>query len=117
MAATREARAPVCALAALVLLLAAVGAVGADQIIDAAVDPAGLTEQTQVGSVEVPGLGEVLVEGRAQGTALDLWAKDGDGRLVGETHTVVGPRESELFLRGPDGFTSIRVRWPAKSND
>jgi hypothetical protein len=107
-------RALAAGLAALALLWPLGGS--AEVLVEADRAQQGLAETVAVGATEVPGLGRVRVEARADGTALGLWVRDGAGTLVGEGHTVTGLAESEVFVRTPSGLERVRIRWPRPAN-
>jgi hypothetical protein len=87
----------------------------AEVLLDADWTPGSLTETTTIGSASVAGLGRVRVEAEVEGTSLTLWARDAEGRLIGESHTVPGLSDSEIYFNTPSGLDRIRVRWSKSS--
>lgn len=84
-------------------------------LLDANWSRGSLTETTAIGSVSVGGFGRVWVEAKVEGTTLTLWARDAEGRLIGESHTVPGLSDSEIYFKTPTGLDRIRVRWSKPS--
>jgi len=82
----------------------------AEVLLDADWTPGSLTETTTIGSVSVVGLGRVRVEAKVEGTTLTLWARDADGRVIGECHTVPGMRASEIYFKTPTGLDRREAR-------
>jgi hypothetical protein len=104
-------------LAALLLAASALCPVTAmaEVLIDAERAPQALAQVAPLGTVEILGVGKVRVEAKSEGTALTLWARDAQGRTLGEAHTVLGLGESEIFVKSPSGLERIRIRWPRPS--
>jgi hypothetical protein len=98
----------------LLLLTWAWGSVAAEVAIEAQAPP-GRSESAEVGRAQVLGLGEVTLQARADGPSLLLWARDAHGRELGRGQTVVGARESEVYVRGPGGLERILIRWKVPS--
>lgn len=68
-------------------------------------------EIKNLGTVEVPGVGEVSLVAQRKGAVIELTATDSSGAPIGRSETTVGLSESPIYVRTPDGLTKISVVW------
>ena len=70
-----------------------------------------LHETKDLGTVEVPGVGEVSLVAQRKGAVIELTATDSSGAPIGRAEATVGLSESPIYVRTPDGLTKISVIW------
>jgi hypothetical protein len=68
-------------------------------------------EEEPLGTVTVPGVGEVSLVAHRKGAVIELIATGPGGAPIGRSETTVGLSESPIYVRTPDGLTKISVVW------
>ena len=96
----------------MVLLLLGQPAWAAESLVITASSPA---EQTpgpvELGSMEVAGTGSVRLSATRNGTRIVIQAMDPDNKVIGQAESVVGPKETLIYVTTPDGLKKLTILW------
>jgi len=68
---------------------------------------------SDLGNLEIDGVGEVGLIARRNGNQLVVHAKDPDGKVIGKAETVVGLKNTPIYILTPDGLEKITIYWGA----
>jgi hypothetical protein len=93
------------------LLMASPSLAGADPELRVKMRMEEVHENHTLGTVDVPGVGEVSLVARRKGLVIELIATGPGGAPIGRSETTVGLSESPIYVRTPDGLTKISVVW------
>jgi hypothetical protein len=72
-----------------------------------------LQKSTELGKLHVEGLGDVNLVARRNGNQLVIHAQDSFGHTVGKAETVVGLKETPIYVLTPQGLEKITIYWGA----
>ncbi len=64
-----------------------------------------------LGSLDVEGVGRVRLEVRRTGRRVVIKASGPQGKVLGRAETVVGLRQTPIFILTPDGLKKILIYW------
>lgn len=70
-------------------------------------------DSTSLGKTQIDGLGEVKLVARKQGTQLVIHATDAQGIAIGKAETVVGLKETPIYVSTAQGLKRIVIKWGA----
>ena len=71
---------------------------------------------SELGKVQMEGVGEVILVARKNGNQLEIHAQDANGKVIGKAETVVGLKETPIFVLTPEGLKKIIIFWGVNSN-
>lgn len=66
---------------------------------------------TELGKIHVDGLGEVSFIGSKNGNQVVVHAKDPEGEVIGKAETVIGLKQTPIYVLTSDGLTKITIYW------
>ena len=66
---------------------------------------------TQLGKTHVDGLGEVSFTGSKSGNQLIVHARGPDGTVIGRAETIVGLKETPIYVATDKGLQKITIYW------
>lgn len=77
-----------------------------------------LSEQIEnsfdLGNIEVEGVGEVNLIAHKNGNQLIIHARGPDGKVIGKAETVVGLKETPIYVLTSEGLKKITIYWGAE---
>ena len=95
----------------MVLLLTSL-AWAAEGLVLKAVTPADQTQGTaELGSLAVEGTGMVTLMATRTGTRIVIQALDQDSKVIGQAESVVGPKETLIYVTTPGGLKKLTILW------
>lgn len=101
-----------CNALAVLCLLIALQAWGAELNTLRAALPAATTQQLQeVGRLPVDGVGSVTIKACQAGRQLTVQAIGPDGKIIGQAESVTGVRETPVAIITPKGLMTLTVMW------
>ena len=68
---------------------------------------------SDLGMIEIEGVGEVGLIARRNGNQLVVHAQDPDGKIIGKAETVIGLKETPIYVLTPAGLKKITIYWDA----
>lgn len=69
---------------------------------------------TDLGNVEVAGVGAVKLVAEKKGNQLIVLASDPDGKVIGQAESVVGMSDTPIYVLTPAGLKKITIFWSAE---
>jgi len=66
---------------------------------------------TGLGKVEVDGVGAVNLVAQKIGSQLIVHAQGPDGTVIGKAESVIGLRDTPIYVMTPDGLEKITILW------
>ena len=66
---------------------------------------------SDLGKIAIEGVGEVGLVARRSGNQLVVHAQDPDGKIIGKAETVVGLKETPIYVLTSDGLKKITIYW------
>ena len=85
----------------------------ADSELRLAFPPDQLSGATELGAVQVEGVGSVRLTAQKNGTRLVIYAESPDGSVIGKAETVVGLKDTPIYVKGANGLEKITIHWGA----
>ena len=70
----------------------------------------------ELGTVKVEELVNVSLSARKTGNQLVIFANDQNDKVIGKAETVVGLKETPIFVLTPEGLKKITIFWGVNSN-
>ena len=70
-----------------------------------------IKSSSELGAMKVEGLGEVSLVAHKNGNQLVIFAQDSNGNVIGKAETVVGLKETPIYVLAPDGLKKIIIIW------
>ncbi len=74
-----------------------------------------LSEQIQnssdLGNIEVDGVGAVNLVAHKTGNQLIVHAQDPDGKVIGKAETVIGLKDTPIYVMTSEGLEKITIFW------
>lgn len=95
---------------AVVLMLVTLGS-SADSELSVPFRSAMVGGNTELGAIEVEGVGKVSLTARKQGSQLVVHAQDPDGTVIGRAETVIGLQDTPVYVKTGDGLKKITIYW------
>ena len=87
----------------------------AESLVISASSPA---EQTpgpvELGAMEVDGTGSVRLTAARTGTRIVIQALDPNNKVIGQAESVIGPKETLIYLTTPGGLKKLTILWNEK---
>lgn len=84
----------------------------ADGLVIKAVMPADQTQGTSdLGSLNVEGVGTVTLMAQRTGTRIVIQALAPDGKVIGQAESVIGPKETLIYVTTPGGLKKLTILW------
>jgi hypothetical protein len=68
---------------------------------------------SDLGAINIPGVGEVSLIARRDGNQLVVHAEGPDGKIIGKAETVVGLKDTPIYVLTPGGLEKITIYWGA----
>jgi len=99
----------------LIALLLVMSGVMADPMLKVAIQSVELEQFTELGEVEVDGVGKVQLTARRNDMQVEVKAAGPGNKLLGRAETTVGLSETPVYIRTPDGLRKITVVWGAEN--
>jgi len=94
-----------------VLLLTSL-AWAAEGLVLKAVTPADQTQgASELGSLKVEGVGTVTLTAQRTGTRIVIQALDPDNKVIGQAESVIGPKETLIYVTTPGGLKKLTILW------
>ena len=75
-----------------------------------------IRNSSELGTVKVEGLVNVSLVARKTGNQLVIFANDQNDKVIGKAETVVGLKETPIFVLTPEGLKKITIFWGVNSN-
>ncbi len=72
-----------------------------------------VANSTGLGKIEIDGVGAVSLVAQKSGNQLIVHAQDPDGTVIGKAESVVGLRDTPIYVMTPDGLHKITIFWGA----
>lgn len=73
------------------------------------------TDQTQgpveLGTLDVAGTGSVKLAATRTGTRIVIQALDPDNKVIGQAESVVGPKETLIYVKTKGGLKKMTILW------
>ena len=66
---------------------------------------------SDLGKIEVEGVGEVGLIARRNGNQLVVHAQGPDGKIIGKAETVIGLKDTPIYVLTPGGLKKITIYW------
>ena len=99
--------------AAIILLILAMNCY-ADAMFHVSLSSDQVTNSSNLGIIEVDGVGKVgLIAGR-EGNRLVVYASGPNGKIIGKAETVVGLKETPIYVSSSEGLKRITIYWGTK---
>jgi len=77
-----------------------------------------IKNELQVASTNINGIGDVKLTARKSGNQIIVHAQDASGKAIGKAETVVGLKETPIYVMSPNGLKKITIHWGStKAND
>ncbi len=73
-----------------------------------------LTASSDLGTIEVEGVGSVNLTAQKNGNQLIVHAQGPDGTVIGKAESVVGLKDTPIYVLTSDGLKKITIFWGAK---
>jgi len=73
-----------------------------------------LQDSTELGGTLIDGVGEVSLVARKNGKQVVIFAQDSNGKVIGKAETVVGLKETPIYIVAPEGLKKITIQWGIK---
>jgi hypothetical protein len=70
-----------------------------------------LVSSTELGTVQVEGLVEVSLVARRAGNQVLIYAKDRSNKVIGKAETVVGLKQTPIYILTTEGLKKITIQW------
>ena len=68
---------------------------------------------SDLGKIAVEGVGEVSLIARRNGNQLVVHAQDPNGKVIGKAETVIGLKDTPIYILTPAGLKKITIYWGA----
>ena len=68
---------------------------------------------SDLGKIAVEGVGEVGLIARRNGNQLTVHAQDPNGKVIGKAETVIGLKDTPIYILTPAGLKKITIYWGA----
>ena len=68
---------------------------------------------SDLGDINIPGVGEVSLIARRDGNQLVVHAEGPDGKIIGKAESVVGLKDTPIYILAPGGLEKITIYWGA----
>ncbi len=72
-----------------------------------------LKNASNLGNIAIDGVGEVGLIARRNGNQLVVHAQDPDGKVIGKAETVIGLKDTPIYILTPAGLEKITIYWGA----
>jgi hypothetical protein len=66
---------------------------------------------SDLGKIEVEGVGAVNLIARKNGNQLTVHAQGPDGKVIGKAETVVGLKQTPIYVLTDDGLKKVTIYW------
>jgi len=66
---------------------------------------------SDLGKIEIEGVGEVGLIARRNGNQLVVHAQDPDGKVIGKAETVTGLKDTPIYISTSEGLEKITIYW------
>ncbi len=83
----------------------------ADSELRLAFPPDQLSGTTELGAIEVEGVGPVLLTAQKNGGQLVVHAQDPSGKVIGRAESVVGLSDTPIYVMTSGGLKKITIYW------
>ena len=83
----------------------------ADSSLSLTLQPDQVGTSTELGVLEVAGLGPVRLVASKSGSQLTVLAEDSRGKVIGKAETVVGLRDTPIYVMTSNGLEKITIYW------
>ena len=70
-----------------------------------------IKSSSELGIINVEGLGEVSLVAHKNGNQLVIFAEDTNGKVIGKAETIVGLKETPINVLSSDGLKKIIIIW------
>jgi hypothetical protein len=94
-----------------IVLLALAMNCNASTVFNASVTSDQIKSTSELGIINVEGLGEVSLVAHKTGNQLVIFAEDANGKVIGKAETVVGMKETPINVLSADGLKKIIIFW------
>ena len=94
----------------ILLLLAAMNA-HAESSLQVSILSDQVANSTGLGQVDIDGVGAVNLVAQKNGNQLIVHAQGPDGTVIGKSESVVGLRDTPIYIKTPDGLKKITIYW------
>lgn len=101
----------------LVVLLVVLGwalVVEADQSIRLPINSTEVTGQSALGEFRIEGVGQVELTAQRDGSRVVVLAVGNNGEVLGKAETVIGLKETPLYLQSENGLQPVILQWGGK---
>ncbi len=98
-----------------ICLILMMNSVMAEPMLKVAMHSIELEEITELGEIEVEGVGKVKLTARRTNAQIVVKASGPGQNLLGRAETTIGLAETPIYVRTPDGLMKITVVWGADS--
>jgi len=68
---------------------------------------------SNLGGIEVEGVGVVNLTARKNGNQLVIHAQDPNGKIIGKAESVIGLKDTPIYVLTPAGLEKITIYWGA----
>jgi len=69
---------------------------------------------SDLGKIEIEGAGEVSMIAHRDGNQLVIYAQDPDGKVIGKAETVIGLKQTPIYVLTSEGLKKITIYWGAE---
>lgn len=66
---------------------------------------------TGLGDIDIEGVGVVSLTAQKSGNQLIVHARQADGTVIGKAESVVGLRDTPIYVKTPSGLEKITIYW------
>ncbi len=70
-----------------------------------------IKNSSNLGNIDIEGVGEVNLIARRNGNQLVVHARDPDGKVIGKAETVIGLKDTPIYVLTPRGLKKITIYW------
>ena len=72
-----------------------------------------IKNSSDLGNLNVQGVGTVNLIARKNGNQVIIHAQNPEGKVIGKAETVVGLKETPIYVLTPEGLEKITIYWGA----
>ena len=74
-----------------------------------------IKSSSELGTVNVEDLGKVSLVAHKNGNQLVIFGQDANGKVIGKAETVIGLKQTPIYVSAPDGLKKIIIIWAINS--
>jgi len=71
---------------------------------------------TELGEIEVDGVGDVKLIVHKKGSQIIVHAQNREGEVIGKAESVIGIKETPIYVMTPVGLKKITIKWVSKKH-